>query len=111
MTDALRLPTATVDLPSGTIRYVEVGNGPPVLLVHGAPMTSLAFVRVIHGLAGHLRGHGLGHPVHGARPRHWSKRFAKAERAVIPWEEHFPIFASGALVAQVVSDWASRELQ
>lgn len=43
----LELNVTTVALSSGTIAYVDEGSGPPILLLHGAPMTSLGFVRVI----------------------------------------------------------------
>ena len=38
-----------------TIAYVQEGQGPVVLLLHGAPMTSLAFVRVIRELRKNYR--------------------------------------------------------
>ncbi|MBX2802953.1 MAG: alpha/beta fold hydrolase [Myxococcales bacterium] len=46
----LELPTTRIELPCGSMRVVDVGDGSPVLLLHGAPMTSLAFVRVIRRL-------------------------------------------------------------
>lgn len=49
------LRICSVDLPTGRIAYVEEGSGPVMLLLHGAPMTSLAFVRVIRGLRGRYR--------------------------------------------------------
>jgi len=44
-----------VTIPSGEIAFVDEGEGPPVLLLHGAPITSLGFVRVIRGLCGQHR--------------------------------------------------------
>lgn len=37
-------------IPSGDVAYVDEGEGPPVLLIHGGPLTSLGFVRVIRVL-------------------------------------------------------------
>jgi len=44
-----------ITLPSGRIAYVDEGAGPPIVLLHGAPFTSLGFVRLIRGLARHHR--------------------------------------------------------
>jgi haloalkane dehalogenase len=35
--------------------YIEEGSGPPIVLLHGAPITSLGFVRVIQALRGQYR--------------------------------------------------------
>lgn len=54
-----RVPNAlhrsVVEIPSGSISYIDQGSGPPVILLHGAPMTSIGFVRVIQGLEAKYR--------------------------------------------------------
>ncbi len=52
---ALGLTRRRVQVRSGTLTYVEEGSGRPVVLLHGAPLTSLGFVRVIRGLSAHFR--------------------------------------------------------
>jgi haloalkane dehalogenase len=52
---SLGLTVHRVTIFSGDIAYVDEGEGPPVLLVHGGPLTSLGFVRVIRSLRGHHR--------------------------------------------------------
>lgn len=52
---ALGLTRRRVRLRSGTITYIDEGAGRPVILLHGAPVTSLGFVRVIRGLRTHYR--------------------------------------------------------
>ena len=37
----------SIALPMGHITYTDVGYGPTLLLLHGAPMTSLSFGRAI----------------------------------------------------------------
>jgi haloalkane dehalogenase len=44
-----------VNLESGDISYIEEGSGLPVLLLHGAPITALGFVRVIDVLKRNYR--------------------------------------------------------
>lgn len=51
----LGLARYRVRLDSGAITYVDEGRGRPVVLLHGAPTTSLSFVRVIRALAPHCR--------------------------------------------------------
>lgn len=51
----LSLSRRRVHLQSGTITYVDEGRGRPIVLLHGAPTTSLGFVRVIRPLALHYR--------------------------------------------------------
>ena len=51
----LGLKVRNVSIPSGDIAYVDEGDGPPVLLIHGGPMTSLGFVRVVRALRLHHR--------------------------------------------------------
>lgn len=53
--DVFGLPTATIGLRSGRTAYFDVGQGPPVLLLHGAPMTAVGFARVMRTLAPHHR--------------------------------------------------------
>lgn len=52
---ALGLSLRSLDFEGSRISYVDEGVGPPVLLLHGAPFTSLAFVRVIRELRRHHR--------------------------------------------------------
>lgn len=47
---SLGLRIRRVATPSGDIAFVDEGEGPPVLLLHGAPLTSLGFVRVVREL-------------------------------------------------------------
>ena len=51
----LGLSFKSVSLDSGRIAYVDEGAGPVVVLLHGAPLTSLGFVRVIRELRSHHR--------------------------------------------------------
>jgi haloalkane dehalogenase len=51
----LDLHVRTVTVPSGDLAFVDEGEGPPILLIHGAPLAGLGFVRVVHGLR--LRHH------------------------------------------------------
>lgn len=48
--DTLRMRIRTTTTESGCIAYIDEGSGPPIVLLHGAPITSLGFVRVVHGL-------------------------------------------------------------
>lgn len=52
---ALGLRIRRIQIPSGDIAFIDEGEGPPVLLLHGAPATSLGFVRVIRELRKHHR--------------------------------------------------------
>ena len=45
----------SIELASGRIAYVDEGDGAPIVLLHGAPLTSLGFVRVIRELRRHNR--------------------------------------------------------
>ncbi len=51
----LGLKRRKVSLSCGDISYIEEGEGPCILLLHGAPVTSLGFVRVIRELKAHYR--------------------------------------------------------
>ena len=52
----LDLPHRTLSLPSGEIDLIDTGgSGSPILLLPGAPMTALAFARVIAPLRSHHR--------------------------------------------------------
>ena len=48
--DALGLRLRSMTVGGARTTYVDEGSGPVVLLLHGAPMTSLGFVRVIREL-------------------------------------------------------------
>lgn len=70
----LDLPARRITVPQGTLRVFDVGEGPPVVLLHGAPMPALAFVRVVRGLVGRHRvivpelpGFGASEPTPGFR--------------------------------------------
>jgi haloalkane dehalogenase len=47
---SLGLNIRRTTIPSGDIAYVDEGDGPPIVLLHGAPLTSLGFVRVVRAL-------------------------------------------------------------
>jgi haloalkane dehalogenase len=51
----LGLTLRSVSLDSGKISYVDEGAGPPIVLLHGAPLTGLGFFRVIRELKGRYR--------------------------------------------------------
>lgn len=51
----LGLRFRATELECGRIAYVDEGSGPVILLLHGAPVTSLGFMRVIRGLRDHHR--------------------------------------------------------
>jgi haloalkane dehalogenase len=45
----------TLELPDGRMRYIDEGEGQPVLLVHGTPTSSYLYRRLIPALANHRR--------------------------------------------------------
>jgi haloalkane dehalogenase len=47
---ALGLNRRVLELDGARVSYIDEGSGPVVLLLHGAPLTSLGFVRVIRAL-------------------------------------------------------------
>ena len=47
--------TSRVQIGDAAIAYVDVGDGPPVLLVHGCPFSKFVWRNVIHGLSGSFR--------------------------------------------------------
>lgn len=51
----LGLPLKSITLGSGEISYIDAGSGPTILLLHGAPVTALGFVRVVRELQAHYR--------------------------------------------------------
>lgn len=53
--DRLGLRVCTMSTPSGELAYVDEGAGPVIVLLHGAPFTSLAYVRVIRRLRDRFR--------------------------------------------------------
>jgi haloalkane dehalogenase len=52
---ALGLRVRTTTVGGARVTYVDEGEGTPVVLLHGAPLTSLGFVRVIRALRGRHR--------------------------------------------------------
>jgi len=48
--NALALRTASISMNGAVVSYVDEGSGPVVLLLHGAPVTSLGFARVVREL-------------------------------------------------------------
>ena len=50
-----QLTRKTVDLSVGDISYIDEGSGIPLLLLHGAPLTSLGFCRLIEVLRSKYR--------------------------------------------------------
>lgn len=52
---SLGLRVRRIQVPSGEVAYIDEGEGPPVLLLHGAPFSALGFVRVIRALRTHYR--------------------------------------------------------
>ncbi len=53
--DTLGLTVRQVSLTTGETTYIDEGHGPVVVLLHGAPFTSLGLFNLIHGLRGHCR--------------------------------------------------------
>lgn len=53
--DPLGLKVHSIDVDGHPVAYLDQGEGPPVLLLHGAPLTSLGFVRVVRRLGRHHR--------------------------------------------------------
>lgn len=53
--DSLDLTVRSVALPSAATSYIDEGRGRPILLLHGAPLTSLGFVNLIEDLRPHCR--------------------------------------------------------
>jgi haloalkane dehalogenase len=49
-TTRLGLSLHNVSIEGGSVSYVDEGTGPAIVLLHGAPLTSLGFVRVIREL-------------------------------------------------------------
>jgi haloalkane dehalogenase len=47
---ALGLTRRVLELDGARVSYIDEGSGPVVLLLHGAPLTSLGFLRVIRAL-------------------------------------------------------------
>src|SRR5262245_54360708 len=52
---ALGLRPRAIFVHGARTTYIDEGAGPPVLLLHGAPLTSLGFARVIRELRDHHR--------------------------------------------------------
>jgi haloalkane dehalogenase len=50
MNSSLGLTRRVLELDGARVSYVDEGSGPVVLLLHGAPLTSLGFARVIRAL-------------------------------------------------------------
>jgi pimeloyl-ACP methyl ester carboxylesterase len=55
----------TVTTPAGEIAYVDFGEGPPVLFVHGVVMSSYLWRNVIEAMQGERRCIALDLPAHG----------------------------------------------
>ena len=53
--DTLDFTVRRVALPSADTAYIDEGCGRPILLLHGAPLTSLGFAKVVEGLRQHCR--------------------------------------------------------
>jgi haloalkane dehalogenase len=58
----------------GTMRYVDVGDGPPLVMVHGNPTWSFVYRKLIGGLQGAYRCIVPDHIgfVQSDKPHHWS---------------------------------------
>lgn len=60
----------SVDTQAGTARYTIVGDGPPMILVHGTPTSSYLWRQVVSELAPFHRLHVYDMPGYGASARH-----------------------------------------
>lgn len=72
-----------VDIDGSTVHYVDEGNGPVLLMLHGNPTWSFLYRRLISGLSGSFRCVAIDYPGFGlstAGPRY---RFTAAEHAEI----------------------------
>ena len=53
--DSLGLTYRRVKLAAGDTAYIDEGNGPPILLLHGAPLSSLGFFHLVAALRSEYR--------------------------------------------------------
>jgi pimeloyl-ACP methyl ester carboxylesterase len=63
--DQFNAHRSTVTTPAGEVAYVDVGEGPAVLFVHGVVMSSYLWRNVIDALQGERRCIALDLPAHG----------------------------------------------
>lgn len=54
-----------LDLSGGQLHYVSAGNGPPLLLLHQAPLSHAEFLSIIPALAEHFTVYAWDAPGHG----------------------------------------------
>lgn len=53
--DGFAYQKKTIDLPSATAAYVDIGEGPPLILLHGCPFSAYEWNEIIPDLAKHFR--------------------------------------------------------
>ena len=85
------------------VHYVEEGDGPPLLLLHGNPTWSFLYRDVIKGLRGRFRCVALDYPGFGLSTARAGYGFTPAEHADIV--ERFLLTLDLSDVTMMVQDW------
>jgi haloalkane dehalogenase len=85
--------THQLDLDAGRMQYVDQGSGPPVVFVHGTPVWSFLYRRLIAHLAPHHRCIAPDHLGFGLseKPADWSYRPADHARNLRALIEHLDL--------------------
>ena len=92
-----------VDIAGHTVHYVDEGEGPTLLLLHGNPMWSFLYRRMIAGLADRFRCIALDYPGFGLSTARPGYGFTAAEHSEVV--RRFVIALDLVDVVVAVQDW------
>jgi haloalkane dehalogenase len=102
-TDLYPFESRFVDIDGARVHYVDEGNGPPLLLLHGNPTWSFLYRQLIEGLRDRFRCIAPDHPGFGLSRPAPGYRFRPAEHADVLEKLILQLDLKG--VTMMVQDW------